>query len=475
MNALPSAAQDTVVRLRSLLFVAVLLLAVPLAHGQATRIITFDEAVNIALERNIELKKAANNVDVQAATVAQERASFLPNMTFSASPSRSFGLSFDQTAGRLISEQSDFMSVRANSGVNLFNGFADVASLSRARLNLEANDYTFDRQKQTVIFNVISNYLQVILDQEQVGIQEENVAAQQQQLTRIEEFTRVGTRPISDLYQQQATLANAELQLLNSEQAVQISEVRLLQVLELDPLQEYDFQAPTTDEVQLLPRDFDLNSLLIGAFDRRLDLKAQDARILAAGEGIRVARSGYFPSLSLNGGIGTSYSSQRQELIFGPDGSLLGREDIPFGSQFRDNRSGSLGFSLFIPVFDRLQTKTAIEQARVQYMNAQLDLQNLQQNVALDVRQAYLNYETAVKRLETTDKQLQAADQALQVEQERYNVGASTLVELTQARATFVQASSQRSQAVYQFIFQEKLIEYYQGILDPAQPLFLGQ
>jgi outer membrane protein len=128
--------------------------------------------------------------------------------------------------------------------------------------------------------------------------------------------------------------------------------------------------------------------------------------------------------------------------------------------------------SISIPVFNRLQTRTAVEQARVQYINSQLDLQNLQQNVALDVRQAYLNYQTSIKRLDATEKQFQASEQALRVEQERYNVGASTLVELQQARATFVQASSQRVSAVYEFIFQEKLIEYYQGILDPGQTLF---
>jgi outer membrane protein len=99
-------------------------------------------------------------------------------------------------------------------------------------------------------------------------------------------------------------------------------------------------------------------------------------------------------------------------------------------------------------------------------------MENLQQGIALEVRQAYLDYQTAVKRLEVTEVQVRAAQQALEVEQERYDVGASTLVELTQARASFTDASSQRVQAIFQFHFQHRLIEYYQGTLDPAESLF---
>ena len=88
------------------------------------------------------------------------------------------------------------------------------------------------------------------------------------------------------------------------------------------------------------------------------------------------------------------------------------------------------------------------------------------------MRQAYLDYQIAIKRLDVTEKQFTAAEQALLVEQERYQIGASTLVELTQSRAAFVNGSSQRVQAIFRFQFQQKLIEYYQGVLDPAQPLF---
>lgn len=442
------------------------------AQAQAQRI-TFNEAVQIALEQNINLKRSANSVSLQQATVASERADFLPNLNLSSSTTRTVGLDFDQTTGRTFNETTDRANFGLNTGVNLFNGFGDVASLNQARYNLEASDLSYERQRQTVVFNVMSNYLTLIEQKEQIAIQEENLSSQRQTLTQIEEFTRVGSRPLSDLYQQQAAVANAELNLLNGQRLYQLSEVNLIQNLQLDPFGTYEFVVPDIEEVEPVLEEYDVRSMLRNAFDERPDLQAQQISIEAASEGIRVARAGIYPTISLSGGIGTGYSSQS----FVPtgidaEGDPTGFERQAFFDQFTDNRSQSVTLSLNVPIFNRLQTKTNVERARVQYDNARLDLDNIQQDIALQVRQAYLDYERDKKRLDVTDVQFRAAQQALDAEQERYNVGASTLVELSQARASFVQASSDRAQAKYDFIFRKKLIEYYTGVLDPARPLF---
>ena len=391
-------------------------------------------------------------------TVRAERAGFLPNLNLNTSASRNWGLQFDQTVGQLRNTSTDGFNMSASSGINLFNGFSDVAGLNAARFQLESQEYSMERTRQTVVFNVISSFLSVILAEENIAIRQEDVQAQQQLLDQIDEFVRVGSRAISDLYQQQAILANAESQLLTAESNFQVAKTRLIQVLQLDPLSDYRFIAPDPSELPLTARSYDPGNLLLSAFERRADIRAQEAVINAAEENIRAARAGYLPALNLSASTGSGYSSANT------------RDD--FNTQLENNRSERVGLSLSIPIFNRLSVKRGLESSKVQYNNARLDLENAQQNVAIEVRQAYLDYQTAVKRLEVTEKSLQAADQALRVEQERYQVGASTLVELQQARSQFVNASSQRAQAVFQFHFQHRLIEYYQGILDPAQPLF---
>ena len=428
------------------------------ASAQEIQEVTFNEAVTIALENNTTIKRAENNLDLQELVVKAEKASFLPNLNANSGANRNRGLQFDQTVGQLRTTSTDGFNYGISSGINLFNGFADVAGLQGARAQLEAQEYRMERTRQTVVFNVISNYLNVILAEENIRIRQEEVEAQQQLLDQIEEFVRVGSRAISDQYQQQATLANAESNLLNAESNFQVSKTRLIQVLQLDPLAEYRFVAPDPSSLPLSVRSYDPEDLLVSAFERRADLRAQEASIEAAEQGIRAARSGYLPSLGLNASHGSGYTSANE------------RDD--FSTQLENNRSERLSVSLSIPLFNRLNVKRSIETSKVQYANARLDLENVQQNVAIEVRQAYLDYQIAVQRLDVTQKSLQAADQALRVEEERYEVGASTLVELQQARSQYVNASSQRAQALFQFHFQHRLIEYYQGILDPGQSLF---
>lgn len=427
------------------------------ATAQQVREVSFNEAVEIALERNVSILRAKNNLELQELTIQSEKMDFLPNLNLSSGGNRNFGFQFDQTSGKLVNTSTDGFSMSASSSVSLFAGFSNVASLAAAKSNLEAQEYSYERTRQTVVFNVVSNYLNVILAEENIGIRKEDVEAQTKLYEQIEEFVRVGTRAISDLYNQQATLANSEAQLLNAESNFQVSKTRLIQVLHLDPLQDYNFLAPDAAELSVKVRSYVPQDLLLAAFERRADLRAQEFSINAAEQNIRSAKAGYLPSLSLSGSTGSSYSSARAS---------------DFGTQLEDNRSERLSLSLSIPIFNRFNTKRNIEASKVQYANARLDLENLQQSVAIEVRQAYLDYQTAVKRLEVTEKSMKAADQALQVEQERYNVGASTLVELTQSRSRYVDAASQRAQAVFQFHFQSRVIEYYQGTLDPAQPLF---
>ena len=446
-------------RARSFLFACVFLVfaaASPATAQEARRTITFQEAVRIALDQNITLRQVANNVELDARDVFQRRMNFLPDVSFSSQGSRGSGFTQDQ-AGRNIQFTNQQVNGAFSSNVNLFRGFADVAALERAKYTRDAGELSYDRARQDVVFNVIDNFLLYVNSREQVSIQRESLESQSQQLAQIEEFVNVGSRPISDLYQQQASVAQAELQLLNAERTAELNKTRLIQVLQLDPFGEYEFVAPEVEDLAPSPRTYELDALLDAAFEQRSDLDAQEMRIRAAGEGIRIAQSSYWPTINLGGSYRSSFSPDA-------DGAFFNQLDI--------NRGNSIGMSISYPIFDRFNRNTNVQEAEVNYRNAALELEDMRHTVALQVRQAYLDYLTNEKRLQVTQTQERAAGQALEAAQERYNVGAGTLVELTQAQAQYVEAASGRVQARYDFMFQGQLIDYYIGQLNPSQPLF---
>ncbi len=412
-------------------------------------------ALRLALERNLNLKQSANDVNLSHATVAQERANFLPNLNLSVGPSLRFGRAFDQSTASLTDQRSEGLSFNASSNITLFNGFTNIASLREAQLNEAATKNNFDRTRQGILYQTTSQYLQVFLNGELIRVEDENMEAQRQQLASIEAQYEAGNRPIADVLQQRAAIAQTEQRLIAAQHNHELAQQQLKQTLHLPSLAAITFAAPDEALLQTEPVDYNAAALIEQALAAREDLSAQRYRIEAAEQGIRVARGGYLPSVSLNASTGTNYTSLN--------------EQFSLTDQLGDvNPNGSIGLSVSIPVFNRLQTKTTVERAQVGAENERLALEIIAQEVAYDVQQALLNYQTAQAQLLAAERQLEAAQEALAAAEARYDVGASTLLEVTEARSLYVEAASGRLEAQYNVLDSELAIAYQTGQLDEA-------
>jgi outer membrane protein len=242
-----------------------------------------------------------------------------------------------------------------------------------------------------------------------------------------------------------------------------MNKLSLIRIIAVDPLLDYEFVIPEIREEALVMQEFSLNELVENAMANRRDLRSTEIQITNASQNLRIARGAYMPTVSLSAALSSGYSDQFRETTVGSDGSLV-RQTVGFGDQFGDrNRSRQLGFNVQIPIFNRYNTTRQVQLSQIQYKNAVIELETKKLEVFQEVRQAYNDYIAAAKQLETTERSLIASTKAFETEQERFRVGASTLIELTRAQAEFVSASSNRVQSVYRFVFQEKLLEYYLG------------
>ncbi len=439
------------------LFTAAILYAALICPALAgePRTITFSEAIAIALEQNTTLRRTENETALDRIGARQAALNFLPDLRMSVSGSRRYQWWSDDVTDSSGSGSSSSGSLSAglSSGLTLFDGLANVAELREARLKEEAGRKELDRARQTVVFQVLTGYLAMIEAQEQQRVREENLSAQEDQEREVQAQVDGGTRPISDLYQQQANVAAARLALVEARQTYEMSCIDLVQLLQLDPKGTYVFEVPPLPEAELQAPEPDLVTLLDRALVGRPDLDAATIREEAAGQRVRMARAGYWPSLSLSAGYGVSYSDASSGDVW---------------DQFEDRQSGSLGLSLSLPLFDRLTTRHQVEQARINTANARLTCADLRQEVALQVRRAVLDVTAAREQLRAADAGERAARQALAANEERYAAGASTLFEVSQSRADWVAAASERVRARYNLLWQERVLEYYVGTLDPA-------
>lgn len=421
--------------------------------------INLKQAIEISLENNFQLRVANNNLALSEFNEKSEKADFLPSLSANFGGNRSTGPGFVPGSATFINQTSQSINGRISSSIPIFNGFENINSLRSSRFDTKSQEENRQRVRENIIFNTASNFLQVVLDRELLEIAEENLAASQKTLEQVDAQVEVGSRPTVDLYNQEATLASNELQVINQENALNISRLQLIRQLQVDPLQDYNFVIPEINLHDITPTNYNLSQLVATALENRSDLKREQFNINAIEYQLKATKASLYPSLSFNANFSTNYSDQR---------TLPGSDDlIPFNDQFFDiNVNRSFGLSLNIPIFNNLNIRNNVQSQQINYDNARLQLEDTRLQVVQEVNQAYNDYIAVEKRLESTEKALRAAQRSYETQQERYNVGAGTLIELSDANSQFVEARSNRAQAELNFIFQQKLLDYYLGQLN---------
>jgi outer membrane protein len=448
---------------KTLVFTITLCFSSLLLHAQVEEI-TIEKAVELALENNVQYKQARNNITNNKEAILQAKGDFLPSINGNFGGGASSGFQFNNATG----EFDDFIINSFNGGigtnVNIFNGFRNIETLRQAEFTNESAEKRLERLKEQVIFETATSYLTILLNKNLVEISEENLNASEEQLNLVMEQVKVGARPIVDRFNQESVVATNELDLIRRTNELNISEIRLVRALQLDPLKQYSFAQPGVELDQMMPKTYSLTSLYDTAMENRSDLEAQLSDIEASKNAINIAKSGLYPSLTASANFSSRYNDQTRafEVINGtPE-----RVKVDFNNQFftrNVQRSGNV--SLRVPIFNNFSVRRSVQSAKVQYKNAQIQLKDQKLGVMVEVKQALNDYNALVKEFETNDKALLASKQNFDITRERYNVGASTLIELTQANAQYVNAQSNSVRTVYNLIFQEKVMDFFVGRL----------
>lgn len=428
-------------------FAALISLAALLTCAHAAQVVTLDDAIATALERNVPLLQARMTAQLNDVAVSAARQQFLPNLSINMTGTRNYGRYHSPVTGSYINETMHSLNPVASSGIPLFTGLHDVATLRQARLASEASKWDLSRAQETAVFAVVANFLSLILQQEQLQVQRGNLAAEVALEDQVQQYVSAGARASADLYQQQANVAAARLNVIQAGNAAELSKVDLLRTLQLDPIQTYDFQAPA---IETIYRDDSttLQELTARALSTRTDLKAVEARVEALEQGVHVASSGYWPTVSLSAGYGSSYTSALPEGL--PD-------------QLGEYRAGSVSLNVSIPLFDSGVTRSAVHRAQLEAQNGRITLDSQRHEVELQVKSVYLDYHAARDELTAAQAQQRTAQLAVQSAQERFKAGTAILVEVSQERASYVLAQSALATARYNLALQSVQIKYSLG------------
>ena len=428
----------------------------PFLYGQSINL-TLDQAKQAALEHNISVIQADANVGSAQAGVTAAYGGYLPSLTASGSWGRDQvdqaartavfgGLSFPIAASR--STTSNF-NAGLNASMTLFDGFNRQAQVGQATSRSVATEQNAVRTRQTTVFQVESTYLNVLRNNELVKVTDENLKRDNRQLERITESARVGAAAQADVYRQQSTVAADEFLLIQAQSTFDKSRADLVDLIGLDVAGDYTFNDPTIsltvsqgelDSTAALFANYrDLQQRSLAA---RPDYRSAQESFNAAQSGVTSAKSNYWPSVSASAGYGLSSNEF---------------------STLKENRNLNWGLSIRWTLFDGFNTNAGVQSAVASRRIAEIGLTQTERDINAQLKKALLDFEAARKQYEVSQKGLKSATEDRKIAEEKYNLGAGTLLDLLTANAGLVQAQVNLVNSVYNYITAKKNVDYTIG------------
>lgn len=415
--------------------------------ASAQQVWTLQQCISHAIAHNITVQRQQNNIKQQEIALSSARNSRLPNLAASAGENFSFGrgLTMDNTYANRNTQSTSFS---LGTSVPLITGGQIPAQVRQQRLGLQAALQDFQKAQDDVELNVISAYLEAVCQKELVGVARQQVLLSEAQVKRMRKLQTEGKAAPADVAQMCTTLASDSLTLTQQENNLMLSLLNLSQLLELDSPEGFDVEIPS----ETAPLDAVLpapEAVFAEAQGFKPQIVGEQLRLSQAEEGIALAKSALYPSLYFNAGIGTNYYKTSGLPVSG------------FGSQMRDNFNQYLGFSLSVPIFNRLQTRNNIRLARLAVNTQQLQLQETRKVLYREIQQAYYNAVAAQRQCLSADVAGESAETSFHLMKSKYENGKANATDFQSAKTQLARAHSDAVQARLTFLFRRRVLDFY--------------
>ena len=405
------------------------------------------QCLDWALEHNLSVKQQEATVEGREIDKNTADWAWLPGVSASASENWSFGrgLGGDNTYESGNSASTGF-SLGAN--MTLFDGLATPRRMQLASLNLEAATADLEKARDDIRVSVAQAYVQVIYNEEIADVAREQVSIDSLQVARLEGLYDAGKASAAEVSQQKASLAQSQLSLVQAQNNVRTSLLDLAQLLEFPYWEGFRITRPSTALLEDAPLGTP-DDIYADAVGIRPSIRAEELRVAGAQKSVDIARSAYYPSLSLSGGLGTNYYTSFST--------------TSFWQQLSNNFSQYVGLSLSIPIFNRFSTRNQVRSAQLNLESQQLQLRRAQQTLYKEIQQAWNGAVAARAKWEASRLAASAADDSYRLMQAKYENGQATLTEFNESRNQVVKARSNALQATYEYLFQHALLRFYRG------------
>jgi len=405
-----------------------------------TRTLTLEQAEAIALKNNPQITVGKLHALQAHEFVRETRSALMPQASLNvtavdADPGSRLAAGY-LTNGRMYSRAAGGATVS-----QLITDFGRTTNLvTSSEFQAKAQDENAIATRQQIILAVDEAYYNVLETKALLKVAQNTVKARQDLVDQIQALTDAKLRSEIDLSFSKVDLARAKLLMLASDNNYQASLSTLSAILGFPDLQ--DFSVVETTAQAVGPPSTDPLPLIQQAMQLRPEILSLQNEVTAAEKFGRAEHDLWWPTVSALGVVGG-----------------VPVRDINVPSWY-----GAVGLNINIPVFNGFLFNARAKTADLETEVKRKDLQDMQDNVARDVRNSWLDTSRAYERLSVTKQLREQAELSLELATARYKLGLATIVEFSQAELQQTDAELQDTDAHYQYLMSQIVLAYQMGL-----------
>ena len=410
---------------------------------------TLKECIDYAIENNITVKQSALQVQQRDVELSTAKNSMLPGLSASGSQNFSFGrgLTADNTYANTNTTNTSFS---LGASMPLFEGLRIKNNITLSELNLQAATEDLAKAKDDIRTAVAAAFVQVLYNNEILGVARRQVEIDSLQVERLEAMARSGKASSAEVSAQKSALAQSRLTYVQGEGRLKVSVLDLTQLLELPSAEGFQVEVPDASCLEIKGIE-DPEAIYETALGIKPQIQSEKLRLEAADASIRIAKAAYYPSLSLSGGLGTNFYTNNLN------------PSKAFFEQLGNNFSQYVGLSLNIPIFQKFAVRNNVRSAKISFSQQQLQLENSKKALYKEIQQAHTNALSSQSKYLSSEAAAIAAKEAFELMEAKYENGKANFTEFNSSKAQYLEAESNLTQARYEYLYQTKLLDFYQG------------
>lgn len=413
------------------------------SHGlnAQQKVWSLNDCLNYALENDFLIRETALNSEIAEKQITAAYGNLLPNVYLYTDNQYNFGSVIDPTTNARMSSDIRSNSFSFSSNVELFN-WGNFVRIKSAKLQKEKAKYDLEVKKNELTIKIVQAFYQYQFDREQLELLENHKANNLLNLKRIETEVELGNKAKSDLYEMQASMTDDEQNIVSAQNRVRLSKLSLMNLLYIKDSVEF---VQTEILTEIFPIE-SIDELFETGIQNRPEIKATEIQTEISEKNIQQEKSRYFPTLNGNYSLSSFY---------------VNTESTSFSNQTRNNKNHFLGISLNIPVFNRLQTRTAVQQAKIESEQARLQNEQQKQAYYQALSEAYTQTKNAYDVWKSAEKNATAQQKSFEKTEEKFRQGMIDSYGYFAARNSLLSAETALLQAKYTYEYESALLNWY--------------